>query len=903
MRLISLHVESFGRLADYTLNMEPGLNVILRENGWGKSTLAAFIRVMFYSFTGEGKRRDAENERRRYRPWKQSGVYGGQLVFEQKGRRYRIERTFGQKDREDTFRLYDDATNLPSSDFSERIGEELFQIDAAAFSRTAFTGQQDIRTGANSSIHAKIGDLSRFDDDVNRYEEVQESFKKEMDFLTPSRKTGVISRLTDRLSGLRAMLGGKASAEKNADRLTQAIAEKKAERRLLMKEQKELAARMEDAAGFHDQGSLLEKYALLVKNEEEESEKLARARAYFPGDIPELSRVEVESAEAGRVYGAMQAAQGLALSHEETERMNSLIRMFNAGVPSEEKMAEVSRSIAEMNRMRQWEAANRLTEEEEARRRKEAALFEGGIPEDSRLDALVDDWNERERLAGAEASEREAAEEMRLMQGREFDHQMEIRKAAAHRKKLTIILLGLVFLVAGFGLDRFGYPMPGFGVGIPGGILLLVGLLMKTEKKKETGKYLEEARAAAMEGGRAGEMREEMEKKKERIAEIDREMEEFFRDYGFGFMPEEVDDRLYEIRRAAEDYRRLSVQYDTWKDRNYGEICLRMEEDLSIFFRNYYETPEGSWQDLLQQLRADAAEYAALSARLSEARRARERVRGMQRNLGEFVLSLGLPVTGDAAGQMMEIRDRVKEIRLHEANLEERRRRRQEFEENYDLESLRAQARTAAESSVSDLNRKREELAAREDMLDQEIAGLSRQLDGIREQLDDLGEKEALGDSIARDIDSRMHRYDLLGDTRKYLERAMQHFSVRYMDPVRNSFGRYFTMLTGQNADAFRMDSKLNVTLMEDGALRDTELLSAGYQDLVGICSRMAMVDAMYREEKPFLIMDDPFVNLDDNKQARGMEFLRRVSEDYQILYFTCHQLMAEEYKKTEEQT
>ena len=54
MRLISLHVESFGRLSDYTLNMEPGLNVILRENGWGKSTLAAFIRVMFYSFTGEG---------------------------------------------------------------------------------------------------------------------------------------------------------------------------------------------------------------------------------------------------------------------------------------------------------------------------------------------------------------------------------------------------------------------------------------------------------------------------------------------------------------------------------------------------------------------------------------------------------------------------------------------------------------------------------------------------------------------------------------------------------------------------------------------------------------------------------------------------------------------------------
>ena len=104
-------------------------------------------------------------------------------------------------------------------------------------------------------------------------------------------------------------------------------------------------------------------------------------------------------------------------------------------------------------------------------------------------------------------------------------------------------------------------------------------------------------------------------------------------------------------------------------------------------------------------------------------------------------------------------------------------------------------------------------------------------------------------------------------------------------------------LLTGQDDSDFRMDSKLNVTRMEDGALRDTELLSAGYRDLVGICTRMAMVDAMYREEKPFLIMDDPFVNLDDEKQARGLKFLSRVAEDYQILYFTCHQTAMENIK------
>ena len=889
MRLISLHVENFGRLSDYTLEAEPGLNVILRENGWGKSTLAAFIRVMFYSFTGGSKRKDAENERKRYRPWKQSGVYGGQLTFEKGDRRYRIERVFGMKDREDTFRLYDADTNLPSGDFSERIGEELFQIDAAAFSRTAFTGQEDIRTQATSSIHAKIGDLSRFDDDMNRYEEVREQFKKEMDSLTPQRKTGAISRLRDRLSGLRAELGGRTAAEKTAERLTLSIAEKKEERRGIELRQKELAEKMQEAAGYHDGGSLLDKYELLLKNEAEEEERLAQALSYFPKDVPDMARVEMESAEAGRIFGAIQAAQGLSLSHEETERMNRLIRMFNTGMPSEERMEQVSRTIAEMTRMRQWEAANRLTEEEEQRRRREAALFENGVPEDEAMDRLVDMWNERERLAGAEQSERAAYREMREMQGVEFDHRTEIRIAAAHRRKLTVILLGLVFMLAGFGLEYFGYPLYGFITGISGGILLLAGLLIKARKKKDTGAGLQEAREEAMAGGRAGEMREEIARKKERLLEIDGTIQEFLALYGFGFVPEEVDDRLYEIRRSAEDFRRLSVQYDTWRDRNYGEKCLYMEEEISAFFRNYYEEPEGSWTDLLQELRQDAAEYAALSARLSEARRARERVRGMQRNLGEFVLSLGLPVKSDVAAQMTEIRDRVKEIRLHSDGLEERRAKRQEFEELYDMETLRAQAAAARESSISELNRQRDELAAEKEAVDREISELRRQLEGTREQLEDLEEKELQEERIEQEINRDMHRFDLLGDTRKYLERAMQQFSVRYMDPVRNAFGRYYTMLTGQDASRFRMDSALNVTLMEDGAQRDTELLSAGYRDLVGICSRMAMVDAMYRDEKPFLVMDDPFVNLDDSKQEHGLEFLREVSADYQILYFTCH--------------
>jgi uncharacterized protein YhaN len=53
---------------------------------------------------------------------------------------------------------------------------------------------------------------------------------------------------------------------------------------------------------------------------------------------------------------------------------------------------------------------------------------------------------------------------------------------------------------------------------------------------------------------------------------------------------------------------------------------------------------------------------------------------------------------------------------------------------------------------------------------------------------------------------------------------------------------------------------------------------------------RFALVDAMYQGEKPFLVLDDPFVNLDEDKMEKGTRLLKQISREYQILYFTCHE-------------
>ena len=50
MRLLRCHVDNFGKISDLDLDFARGLNVINQPNAWGKSTLAAFLKAMFYGF-------------------------------------------------------------------------------------------------------------------------------------------------------------------------------------------------------------------------------------------------------------------------------------------------------------------------------------------------------------------------------------------------------------------------------------------------------------------------------------------------------------------------------------------------------------------------------------------------------------------------------------------------------------------------------------------------------------------------------------------------------------------------------------------------------------------------------------------------------------------------------------
>ena len=200
MKLCECYVEGFGVLTDFSYKFSDGLSSIVWENGSGKTTLTVFIKVMLYGLDDTRKAKLSENDRKHYMPWSNRACRGS-LTFEVAGKKYRVERSFGKKASDDSFALYDLETNLPSRDYSERLGEELFGIDADGFERTLFLSEANLSgKNENKSIAAKLSDLTDSEGDMTVLDDALKLLDKERQFYRKKGGSGAIGDIQEKIS-------------------------------------------------------------------------------------------------------------------------------------------------------------------------------------------------------------------------------------------------------------------------------------------------------------------------------------------------------------------------------------------------------------------------------------------------------------------------------------------------------------------------------------------------------------------------------------------------------------------------------------------------------------------------------------------------------------------------------
>ncbi|MDO5557707.1 MAG: AAA family ATPase [Clostridia bacterium] len=183
MKIISAYVENFGKISQKQFNFDEELTEIDEKNGWGKTTLAMFIKVLLYGFKDTRKKNINENERLKYKPWN-NGIYGGNLIIQYKGEKYKIEKSFGKTLREDETTIINLQTNKIDRTFSENIGEDIFKLDRESFERSIYVGQQVVEVRTSDDLRAKLTKLDAIgEDDMDKYKEATSLLDNKIQYL------------------------------------------------------------------------------------------------------------------------------------------------------------------------------------------------------------------------------------------------------------------------------------------------------------------------------------------------------------------------------------------------------------------------------------------------------------------------------------------------------------------------------------------------------------------------------------------------------------------------------------------------------------------------------------------------------------------------------------------------
>ena len=142
------------------------------------------------------------------------------------------------------------------------------------------------------------------------------------------------------------------------------------------------------------------------------------------------------------------------------------------------------------------------------------------------------------------------------------------------------------------------------------------------------------------------------------------------------------------------------------------------------------------------------------------------------------------------------------------------------------------------------------------------------------------------GEQLAT-LQRRVRVYDATLKALDAAERATMRTATRYLeermvvDLDRVTAGRYRRVQVDDENLAIRVYAPER----EDWV--DVASLSQGTLDTVYLAARIGLVRLVTGDRRPPLVMDDPFVTLDDERAKRALELLRDISADFQVIYLT----------------
>jgi DNA repair exonuclease SbcCD ATPase subunit len=150
----------------------------------------------------------------------------------------------------------------------------------------------------------------------------------------------------------------------------------------------------------------------------------------------------------------------------------------------------------------------------------------------------------------------------------------------------------------------------------------------------------------------------------------------------------------------------------------------------------------------------------------------------------------------------------------------------------------------------------------------------------LEEELKEL--QEAL-----KQEEKRVKIYEL---ARGFITQARAETFLSTNEVLEKEIQNYFSIFTNGKYKQVKINKEgleFWVYSDEKGDWAKPEELSGGAIDEFYLAFRLALVKVIFRDKKPPLLLDDPFVNFDSVRLANTLSFLKTLASDYQIIIFT----------------
>ena len=225
-----------------------------------------------------------------------------------------------------------------------------------------------------------------------------------------------------------------------------------------------------------------------------------------------------------------------------------------------------------------------------------------------------------------------------------------------------------------------------------------------------------------------------------------------------------------------------------------------------------------------------------------------------------------------------------------------------------------AKIKTQVEALKKSLNDDLTKLAeAKPDELEQRLHELNEQITEANNEVSDLQQQNAqvqvklnnLADSTAvfeakQDLantetnfesSSKEYLANLLAA--KWIGRSLDLASNERFPKMLKAAKEYLALLTGGRYVDLDLGKKLTV-IRKDGKKRDVKYLSRGTAEQLYFALKLAFVEQIKDEINLPILIDDSFVNFDDNRIKYIEQLLKKISENNQVLIFTAQENLVE---------